>query len=250
VTLPLKYSKEGGNLVYASLLLMLVVPSAEPNEAEQLFHAMESKVLKAKTVDCCYEVEIVGDTTFTRKGMILLGEAHNLRFDMSGEFGGDFGGKYEQFTFIWDGTKKKSIREGFRLLLAAETPKWLGEAVRAGAARGGIVFVMTAVMIAYSSAADKGFTGDELQVGEFKLGNKEMVNKHPAQIVQYTLIVRTKDDKGTAEVSVWIDTKTQLPLKRVLTVGEGDKKATFTETFSKLTINEKMDPKQFELPRE
>ena len=69
----------------------------------------------------------------------------------------------------------------------------------------------------------------------------------PSQVVQY----RLQDQKigDLAEVSVWIDTKTQLPLKRMMagaykkTIGE------LTETYSVFTCNSsKLDGKLFDIP--
>ena len=51
-------------------------------------------------------------------------------------------------------------------------------------------------------------------------------------------------------MTVWIDTKTNLPVKRVTEVTEGDTKMTMTETIKKFKLDEKVDPKTFELPKE
>ncbi|PWU17403.1 MAG: hypothetical protein C5B49_08935 [Bdellovibrio sp.] len=45
-------------------------------------------------------------------------------------------------------------------------------------------------------------------VTNFKLGAKEMVGDRPAQVVTYDLDF----DGNSAKMSVWIDTKTHLPL--------------------------------------
>ena len=49
---------------------------------------------------------------------------------------------------------------------------------------------------------------------------------------------------------MWIDTKTNLPLKRAIMTQKGDDKFTVTETYTKLKLDEKIDPKMFELPKE
>ena len=46
---------------------------------------------------------------------------------------------------------------------------------------------------------------------------------------------------------MWLDTKTNLPLKRVITLSKD--KSTITETYSKMKIDEKIDRKRFELPK-
>jgi hypothetical protein len=47
-----------------------------------------------------------------------------------------------------------------------------------------------------------------------------------------------------AEVSVWIDTKTQLPLKRA----EAGKTQGSTETYGVFTVGSKLDGKLFDIP--
>jgi outer membrane lipoprotein-sorting protein len=76
---------------------------------------------------------------------------------------------------------------------------------------------------------------------------KEMVGKREAQVVTYTL--KLEEAEKPATVTVWIDTKTQLPLKRVLRARVEDNEVTMTETFSRLDLKAKIGPKKFELPR-
>ncbi|MCI0637989.1 MAG: hypothetical protein L0Y72_23555 [Gemmataceae bacterium] len=64
------------------------------------------------------------------------------------------------------------------------------------------------------------------------------VGKREAQVVQYQL--QNKEIGDLAEASVWIDTKTQLPLKRTM----AGKRESFTETYSVFTL----DSKLFEIP--
>jgi hypothetical protein len=93
---------------------------------------------------------------------------------------------------------------------------------------------------------------EEIKPGEvfvptdFKLGKKEKVGEHEAQAVEYTF----KPPFGEMpSVVVWIDLKTQLPLKRAVTEKTGNQKRTYIETFTKLNLDGKIDPKQFELPK-
>ena len=82
-------------------------------------------------------------------------------------------------------------------------------------------------------------------VTNFKLGAKEMVGNRMAQVVTYQL-----NFNGKSAMSVWIDTKTQLPLKRVVAVEEDGQKFRITETYSTFAIDPKLEPKLFEIPKE
>jgi outer membrane lipoprotein-sorting protein len=153
-----------------------------------------------------------------------------------------------KITLVADGTKMIALVGGVGPTRPHEVPKWLGEASRNGFARGGAGHAFGAGP--EEKDIIKEFKADEqFAVADFKLGKKEMVNQQEAQVVEYTLTLRKSRERKFA-VSVWIDTKTQLPFKHALTEGEGDNKATVTETYSKVTVDEKIDPKQFELPKE
>jgi outer membrane lipoprotein-sorting protein len=83
-------------------------------------------------------------------------------------------------------------------------------------------------------------------VKDFKLGAKEKIGDKTTQVVTYQL-----DFDGTsAKMSVWIDTKTQLPLKRVVAVDQGGQMFRITETYSTFAIDPKLDSKLFEIPKQ
>jgi outer membrane lipoprotein-sorting protein len=223
----------------APLVLLLVLPGAEPNEAEKLFRQMETKLAKAKTVDCAYEARVEADEAVTMKGTLLLGEGNKFRWEVNFESGG----MKEKFTWVGDGAKMTVILNG-----DAKPPEDVDK-------EGGVFWraaVARTTMISFFW--DHWWADDEyLQLSAFKLRKKEMIDKQEVQVVQYTLTLKkAKEEK--VEVSVWIDTKTQLPLKRVLTGSMPGsmlgKKMTITETYTKFEIDGKIDPKQFELPKE
>jgi outer membrane lipoprotein-sorting protein len=73
-----------------------------------------------------------------------------------------------------------------------------------------------------------------------------MVGDSTAQVVTYQLDFNGK----SAQMSVWIDTKTQLPLKRVVAVDQDGQMFRITETYSTFAIDPKLDPKLFEIPQQ
>jgi outer membrane lipoprotein-sorting protein len=223
------------------LVVLLVAPAAEPNEAEKLFREMEAKVTKAKNVECVYEAKAeFGKGTGSVKGTLLIGEGNKVRVEVDGEFAG----MKDKRTSVSDGTK--GVLDIDKNSPALSVPKWLHEAHRAAITRAGLL--EPAFVVQPPGQKDTEFQLEsKYQVADFKLGKKEKVGEQEAQVIQYTL--KATGTRVTFAVSVWVDTKTQLPLKRVLSGMMGDQKITVNETFTKLDLDAKIDPKQFELPK-
>ena len=80
----------------------------------------------------------------------------------------------------------------------------------------------------------------------FKFGTKEKDGERELQPLEYQLSL--KGTKAPFSVTVWIDLKTGLPVKRLVTSEVGKEKTEVTETYGKLTLDEKLDPKTFEIP--
>jgi outer membrane lipoprotein-sorting protein len=227
----------------APLVLLLVLPGADPNEAEQLFRQMEAKVTKVKTLECTYDTKVEADQKGTIKGKLFLTEGNKSWLEM----GAEFGGKSHKMTVISDGTKMKFVREDGKSPPVKDVPKWMGEAMRVTFTRAGVTYPYMSTR----ETDEKEFKADEhLRLADFKLGKKEMIDKQEAQAVQYTLTAKKLQVEVKIDVTVWIDTKTQLPLKRVLSVVMGEEKLTLTETYTNIKLDGKIDPKQFELPKE
>jgi hypothetical protein len=93
---------------------------------------------------------------------------------------------------------------------------------------------------------------DLLNVSDFVLGKKEQVGEREAQVIDYKLVM----DNGPPQVTestiwlgtVWLDTETKLPLKRVLSFKNANESRRVTETY-RIRINIKIDEKKFELPK-
>jgi len=111
-----------------------------------------------------------------------------------------------------------------------------GEVLLALIARFGAANAATEKRIA-TADLDKDFP-----VKNFKLGVNEMVGQREAQVVQYQ--IQNNIIGNLSEMSVWIDTKTQLPLKRA----ETGKRERSTETYGVFTVNSKLDGKLFDIP--
>jgi hypothetical protein len=237
--------------MFAPLVLLLALPGAEPNDAEKLFRQMEMKVMKAKSVECAgemtAEIDADGTVQIQPRKYTLCAEGNKARMEY---FIGS-GDKKHKIILIADGTKMTTSLDG-----KSEDPKQdskcFSEVLRSQITRGsvGVSYFLPHNL---SVEQPKEFKIDEeFKVSDFKLGKKEMVGKQEAQVVEYKTVPKQQPETAFM-VTVWLDTKTQLPLKRVAvhTLTDGNRKATYTatDTFTKLELDGKIDPKQFELPK-
>jgi hypothetical protein len=82
------------------------------------------------------------------------------------------------------------------------------------------------------------------RVHDFKMGEAEKVNGRDAKVVRYRIDVNKMEE---AEITLWVDSRTLLPVKR-LAVTDKDK-APITETYKQFKLNPKLEDKTFELPK-
>jgi hypothetical protein len=211
-------------------LVLALALHAEPNEAEKLFRDMERKVMNAKSIECVVEdkIDLQGNKTFNVKGSLAFAEGNRACLEISREMEG----KVSHYAIISDGMKARvtvndEVRDG------QMASKEFCEVSRATFARGGMFgpfFFVAPGLPTKDSVAE---------VSDFKLLKKEKIDGHEAQVIQYNL--RTS---SPILIHLWIDTKTNLPLKRVHVVANP-----VTETYSKFSLDGKIDPKKFELPK-
>jgi outer membrane lipoprotein-sorting protein len=228
----------------AALVVGMVLHAADPNEAEQLFRKMEMKLNNAKSVESQIDVKIE-DPKFpvTIEGSLLLGEGNKARLEIAA----NFGGQKSKSTVISDGAKMVTIGDKAEKK-PTDTPKQFNEAFKAMMTRTGMGVGL--FMLGDPDKQKEFKIDDEMKVADFKLGKKEKVGDAEAQIIEYSLVAKNYM-KEPLMVSVWVDTKTNLPLKRVvIMMNEKKEKNTVTETYSKLTVDEKVDAKKFELPKD
>jgi outer membrane lipoprotein-sorting protein len=218
----------------------------EPNEAEKLFRQMEAKLANARTVEFQYETVVTypGIPEPSKlKGSLSLAEGNKSRLEwhLKGL------GVEETQLEITDGRKTWTSGKGFTPT-KGEAPKWLNEAYRSAAARFALA---TGLSLHTGGEGLKEFKADDqFRLSDFKLGDREKVGDKEAQVIHYTVHPKGRKQE-TASESVWIDTETALPLKRVArftTPWTG--KMTMTETYTKLNLDGKIDPKQFQLPED
>jgi outer membrane lipoprotein-sorting protein len=159
----------------------------------------------------------------------------------------DIDGKADKLLFLTDG-KARYTKQGDKGTLDPNPKKaeQEGKLVPGTIARIGITGAMLMARSVKPGEEKEVDLDKDAPVTNFELGAKEMVGDKTAQVVTYKL-----DFDGTsAKMSVWIDTKTQLPLKRVVAVDQDGQMHRITETYSTFAIDPKLDPKLFEIPKE
>ena len=73
------------------------------------------------------------------------------------------------------------------------------------------------------------------------------VGAREAQRLEYRLAV--KGQEPSYLVVIWLDLKTGLPLKRTVFPWEAKEKMVLVETYTKLTLDQKVDTKNFDFPK-
>jgi outer membrane lipoprotein-sorting protein len=231
-------------IVALGLLAAALVPAvqAQENEAEKLFREMEKKVNSAKAMRVASDDK--ADARGIRlKWMLVFAEGNKCRLEFEGtaDLQG-LEGKPFKAVQISDGTKLLSVELG-RPSPKEDAPTDLTNMLQGSISRCG----MSVQWLTGLDGKKQGFKIDEdFKVTDFVFGDKENVGEHEAQVVRYNLFLR---GKVKMSVRVWLDAKTKLPLKRVTTIPVKGAQINVTETFTQLTLDPKLEPKTFELPK-
>jgi len=219
--------------------------AAQDSGAEKLYRAMEKNVRGAKSLRIALDGEVDSQAIKgTVKATIYATQGSKSRMEI--DF--NIGGKAEKLLYLTDG-KARYTKQGDKGTLDANPKKATeeGKVVPGTMARIGITGAMMMARAVKQGEEEKEIDLDkDAPVTNFKLGAKEMVGDSTAQVVTYQLDFNGK----SAQMSVWIDTKTQLPLKRVVAVDQDGQMFRITETYSTFAIDPKLDPKLFEIPQQ
>jgi len=223
-------------LTLHSLLLAVALARADENEAEKLYRGMEKKILAAKSLVVEFDSQnTVGDKKFTVKGTIHLAEGNKTRLDLESEIF-ELGGKN---LIVTNGTAKYA-KVGEIVFREGPFPP-----------KGDVFLALIAEFGAAGAALEQKIAtaelNEEFPVTTFKLGPKEMIGEREAQVVQYQL--ENKKLGSLAKMSLWIDTKTGLPLKRTMAEKQDGKEVRMTETYTVFTVDSNLDDKLFEVPQ-
>ena len=196
---------------------------------------MEEKLAKAKTLECVFDVK---NDTLSYRGFLFLAEGNRARLEINEATKG----RPMRVLMVSDGTRLSGQDNGMTHPKLENTPKNLNAEILTWVARPG-VFLPQAPLPDVKADDAK----DRFRVSDFTLGSKEKVGTREAQRLGYQLTV--KGQNAPFSVIVWLDLKTGLPVKRMVTSRAGGAEMTVVEPYGKLTLDEKADAKKFDLPK-
>jgi len=219
----------------AILAFILFQPNDDP---QQLYGALEEKIAKAETLLISVTGKVEGDDkASTFKGKLLVAPRDKLYFDFKHELPG----KPYRRTVLSDGVTLTVTHDG-KGIPAKKTPKFLRSVPTVLLARTGFYVIF-----------DNGsapFNGDDplkvLLVSDFKKHPGEKVDGRDALVISYKVTFEKTEIFTTAKV--WLDAKSQVPLKRVLAGSKLTDFHTITEVYSTFQINLKIEGNPFASP--
>jgi hypothetical protein len=223
-------------VTFAVLVLTAWPAAAEDNEAEKLCRGLEKKLRAAKTLRVRFDLAVTDARSkkWNLKGALTLGEGDRFRAEAKGKLFGEA----VEFTEVSDGKSVRSVEgKGKAKDDKESSPKGAGAYFRAALPREGF-------LLAHLNLGRRGKAA-ALTTSGFEMAGKEKVGKRDARAVRFTLGPK---GEGGMTVKLWLDAKTDLPLKLSVTGGKSDI-AEVTETYSEFAIDPELDAKVWELPK-
>ena len=230
---------------------------AQDKEAEKLFRDMEKKIKRAKALEIAFTFQLNGKTA---KGSLLLTQEDKAQLRVRSHYYPGVQGK-PTFELISDGKRFKT--KGAKIGVASsgipyidpeeeatagDTGKGFHKICAVVLSRGGVgyFFYTLPYWIQGDGGVDPDAPESKMTVYDFKARGTEKVGERQAKVLRYRF---GKGGKRDAEITLWIDAKTGLPLKRVFFNETGVFEGRITETYSEFNLNPKIDAKAFELPK-
>ena len=220
-------------------MVLFVVSLLFPAEAERVLRESDATITAAKTL----RIEFVIDSkqnARVSKGWLALAEGN--RFHHEVEVAG------QTAVAISDG-KRIGGTEGILFPKGPLTP-WHNEVLQSWLGRGG-TFLSLLSMSEYLGqlSGEKPGVAERPIVSNATMFPDEKVNGVKTRVVAYDLTWRLPGEGfRVANVRVWVDPKTKLPVRRTMTIGDGRFEDTYTATHTKFEINPRLDDKLFEIP--
>jgi outer membrane lipoprotein-sorting protein len=208
---------------------------AGDDKARELFDKMERKLTGAKTLKVEVDAKLEDDSgKSSLKSTLWIAAGNKLR----AEYQAKLDGKEEKVTIISDGNKLIMNQAEFGSE-ESDTPKNLQEDMSLALARVGVypasIFMVQVNKVKSTKARET------IKVSDLKLGKREKINDRETQAFEYQ--VTYPMGEGRAKVTLWVDVKTNLPIRRVLTA-----KGTYTENLT-FQVNLKIADEKFQLPK-
>jgi hypothetical protein len=227
------------------LCLVLFVPAlaAQESEPEKRFRAMEEKILAAKVFQVSGEMNVAGGKGDKSRFevAILLGTGNRAWLTAVAQVRGE----KHHLQMISDGMRMRLTGTADKQPPEQPTPKHLHRALALTFTRLGLTAGLRPFRRRPGAMTGAEEPDRQLILSDFKLGPAEKVEERAARVLRYK--VSGPAAPGPVEVTLWLDARTDLPLKRVLDLEKY--KARITETYKEFHLDPKVKPRVFELPR-
>lgn len=220
------------------LLIALSFTLADDDAAaKKLVNSVEKKVASAKSLKVEFTAELKeAERGFTIKGKVLIAKGNKLNLNASMKMGDN----ENKMTAISDGKDVALTQRG--MTKTDPVPeKYTQRIQKMMGSIGPAMTMFTAVRSPSSKSKVRLY-----EASDFKLGKAEKLGKRETKVLNYKLTRGTQQ----LQVKVWIDAKTNLPVKRVIRpLGEEAKRGGYIEEMTTYTLNPKVDDKAFKLPK-
>jgi hypothetical protein len=204
---------------------------------------MEKKLLSAKVFQVSGEMNVAGGKRDKSKFnvTILLGQGNRARLATVAEVAGE----KRELVMTSDGTRMRLAGAADKQPSERATPKFLHRGLALTLARLGLTAGLRPFRLRPSAKSADPEPDGQITLSDFQMGPAEKVEERDARVIRYK--ASGPAAPGPVEVSLWLDARTGLPLKRVLNLEKY--KARITETYREFHLDPKVNPRVFELPR-
>jgi outer membrane lipoprotein-sorting protein len=231
--------------MWLAFVVLFAVPADAPKDADQPLRRLEEKLSKAKSLHMDFEAAMEGGegNGGKFKGTLDFQEGGKARLELKG----DVAGKKSTMLMVSDGKRMSSTGVG-PAKEPQDTPKKFDEILRGTVARSGVLLPLFTVANVQDGEKPKETDVNEMfKVSDVTIGKKEKLDDKEAQVVEYKLTI--KSSKDSLSVTVWLDPKTALPMRRVLKSKQERQAMTITETYTDVMLDKQIAAKTFELPK-
>jgi outer membrane lipoprotein-sorting protein len=209
-------------------------------DPKKLFSAMERKMIKAKAERITFEVDASDKGGPIKiKGTLIVAAGNRLRLVFEGTQGR---GKPSKVTWVSDGKAMaiQTVIGDNKVKVNLPMPNKLHPLVGGTIARASVVSTINGL------TAPKPIFPDRLKP-TFQKASKDKVGEKNAILIHYQII--TPEAGNLMVCKLWLDEKTNLPMKRIVEVSRGGETLLRTaESYSEWELDPKLPKETFELP--
>jgi hypothetical protein len=225
-----------------ALALWLPCAYGQDSDPEKLFREMEKKIRSAKSLHFAFEAE-EKDTAGGKKVAETKGSFDLVDSKFRMEWEAKRGGETRNLLSVSDGKATYTTFTGKPTTLPRRSNDF--DKTLLLLAHGGPHLLFSTSFL----GPPEKFNDNFFKIKDIKLGAKEKVGPHDTQAVEYAGLIG--NDKAPIKSSVWIDIKTNLPVKmvNVFRPMKNGPEVRQVVVYTSFAVDASVDPKLFELPK-